>query len=74
MVSLGTAQADAALTVLDGRAAVARDREATAPLLAEAERRGYFVRSIPELPRDVHDLAGLAGIGQRFFADDQERP
>jgi len=65
--------ADAALAVLDGyAAAVARDREATAPLLAEAERRGYFVRRIPELPRDVHDLAGLAGIEQRFFANDQE--
>jgi anion-transporting ArsA/GET3 family ATPase len=65
--------ADAALAVLDGyAAAVARDREATAPLLAEAERRGCFVRRIPELPRDVHDLAGLAGIEQRFFANDQE--
>jgi hypothetical protein len=46
--------------------------EATAPLLAEAERRGCFVRRIPELPRDVHDLASLAGIEKRFFADDQE--
>ena len=65
--------ASAALAVLDGyAAAVARDTEATAPLLAEAERRGCFVRRIPELPRDVHDLASLAGIEKRFFADDQE--
>jgi hypothetical protein len=67
--------ADAALAVLDGyAAAVARDTEATAPLLAEAERRGYFVRRIPELPHDVHDLAGLVGIEQGFFANDQELP
>ena len=67
--------AGAALDVLDGyAAAVARDAQATAPLLAEAARRGYFVRSVPELPRDVHDLDGLASIEERFFANDQEQP
>ena len=67
--------AAAALDVLDGyAAAVTRDAEATAPLLAEASLRGCFVRRIPELPRDVHDLDGLAGIERRFFDDAQEQP
>ena len=67
--------AEAALAVLDGyAAAVARDQEATAPLLDEAAHRGCFVRRIPELPRDVHDLDGLAGIARRFFEDEQEKP
>ena len=60
----------AALDVLDGyAAAVSRDAEATAPLLDEASRRGCFVRRIPELPRDVHDLEGLAEIERRVFAN-----
>jgi anion-transporting ArsA/GET3 family ATPase len=67
--------AEAALDVLDGyAAAVARDAQATAPLLDEASLRGCFVRRIPELPRDVHDLDGLAGIARRFFDEDQEKP
>jgi anion-transporting ArsA/GET3 family ATPase len=67
--------ATAALDVLDGyAAAVSRDGEATAPLLAAASLRGCFVRRIPELPRDVHDLAGLAWIAQRFFEEEQEQP
>jgi anion-transporting ArsA/GET3 family ATPase len=66
--------ATAALAVLDGyAAAVSRDGEATAPLLAAASLRGCFVRRIPELPRDVHDLAGLAGIERRFFDEEQEK-
>jgi hypothetical protein len=36
--------------------------------------RGCFVRRIPELPRDVHDLAGLAGIERRFFDEEQDEP
>ena len=61
--------------MLDGyAAAVARDAQATAPLLDEASLRGCFVRRIPELPRDVHDLDGLAGIARRFFDEDQEKP
>jgi anion-transporting ArsA/GET3 family ATPase len=71
--------AGAALDILDGyAAAVTRDSEATAPLLAAALQRGCFVRRIPELPRDVHDLDGLAGIERRFFeadgAEGQEQP
>jgi anion-transporting ArsA/GET3 family ATPase len=63
--------ADAALAIFDGyAAAVMRDGEATAPLLAAALQRGCFVRRIPELPRDVHDLDGLAGIERRFFEGD----
>ena len=62
--------AQAALEVLDGyAAAVSRDAEATAPLLAEAALRGCFVRRVPELPRDVHDLDGLAEIERRVFTD-----
>jgi anti-sigma-K factor RskA len=69
------AAATAALAVLDGyAAAVARDLQATAPLVAEAQRRGCFVRRIPELPRAVHDLDGLAEIERRFFEDEQEEP
>jgi anion-transporting ArsA/GET3 family ATPase len=67
--------ATAALDVLDGyAAAVARDAEATAPLLRAASSRGCFVRRIPELPHDVHDLAGLAGIEARFFDEEHESP
>jgi anion-transporting ArsA/GET3 family ATPase len=62
--------AAAALDILDGyAAAVTRDGEATAPLLAAALQRGCFVRRIPELPRDVHDLDGLAGIERRLFEE-----
>jgi hypothetical protein len=31
------------------------------------------VRRIPELPRDVHDLAGLAGIERRLFEGGEEK-
>jgi len=66
----------AALDMLDSyAAAVARDAQATAPLLAEASLRGCFVRQVPELPRDVHDLDGLAEIERCVFAksSDQEK-
>jgi anion-transporting ArsA/GET3 family ATPase len=35
---------------------------ATAPLRSTAEARGLFWLRVPELPRDVHDLAGLCRI------------
>jgi len=61
--------ARAALQVLDRyAAAVSRDAEATAPLLAEAAARGLFARRISELPRDVHDLEGLERIERGLFA------
>jgi hypothetical protein len=68
------AAAVGALAVLDRyAAAVSRDAEATAPLLAEAAERGLFVSRVPELPRDVHDLEGLVRIESRLFeADDPE--
>jgi anion-transporting ArsA/GET3 family ATPase len=70
------AAAAGALAVLDRyAAAVSRDAEATAPLLAEAAGRGLFVRRVPELPRDVHDLEGLVRIESRLFeADEPEDP
>jgi hypothetical protein len=65
------AAAVAALAVLDRyAAAVSRDAEATAPLLAEAAERGLFVGRVPELPRDVHDLEGLVRIESRLFEPD----
>jgi anion-transporting ArsA/GET3 family ATPase len=66
--------AQAALSVLDGYAAmVQRDRVATAPLRERAQEKGYFWRPVPELPRDVHDLEGLAGIASFVFeAGDEE--
>jgi anion-transporting ArsA/GET3 family ATPase len=33
-----------------------------------AAARGVFWRTVPELPRDVHDLAGLAKIADHVFA------
>jgi anion-transporting ArsA/GET3 family ATPase len=60
--------AEAALSVLDGYASmVQQDRAATAPLEERARRKGYFWRPVPELPRDVHDLDGLARIASFVF-------
>ena len=65
--------AQAALSVLDGYAAmVQRDRVATAPLEERAQERGYFWRRVPERPRDVHDLKGLAGIARFVFEAGEE--
>jgi anion-transporting ArsA/GET3 family ATPase len=60
--------AEAALSVLDGYASmVKQDRVATEPLRDRARRNGYFWRSVPELPRDVHDLDGLSRIASYVF-------
>jgi anion-transporting ArsA/GET3 family ATPase len=60
--------AQAALSVLDGYASmVQQDRVATSPLRERARRKGYFWRPVPELPRDVHDLDGLARIASFVF-------
>lgn len=64
-----TEAAEAALQILEGTAArVARDERALAPLLARAERKGYFLRRVPELARDVHDLEGLERVERHVFA------
>ncbi len=65
--------AGAALDLLRGYAAmVERDRGATAALRDRARRRGYFVREVPELPRDVHDLDGLARVAGHVFGGQTE--
>jgi anion-transporting ArsA/GET3 family ATPase len=60
--------ARAALECADGYAAWVR---ADAASTAELERRvagiGGFVRRVPELAGDVHDLEGLAGVSDRLF-------
>jgi anion-transporting ArsA/GET3 family ATPase len=63
------AAARAALAAADGYAAWARaDADATAELAARAARAGGFVRRIPELAGDVHDLEGLAHVAEWLFA------
>ena len=65
--------AQAALSMLDGYASmVQQDRVATAPLRERAQRRGCFWREVPELPRDVHDLDGIARIASFIFEADAE--
>jgi anion-transporting ArsA/GET3 family ATPase len=60
--------AEAALSVLDGYASmVEQDGVATAQLRERARGKGYFWRPVPELPRDVHDLDGLARIAGFVF-------
>ena len=39
------------------------DRETLAPLEARAQQRGWAFHVLPELPEDVHDLAGLDAVG-----------
>jgi anion-transporting ArsA/GET3 family ATPase len=56
---------------------VGQDMDNTAALRTEASRLGLFMRLIPELPRDVHDLDGLNRIGAHLFdpaADDETSP
>ena len=62
------AAARAAFAAGDGYAAWVRaDAEATAELAARVERRGGFVRRVPELAGDVHDLEGLALLAEWLF-------
>jgi hypothetical protein len=61
--------ARAALDAASGYAAlVRRDERATRPLREAIERGGGFWGAIPELPEDVHDLAGLARVADAIFA------
>jgi anion-transporting ArsA/GET3 family ATPase len=60
--------AGAAVRAAAGYAAlVRRDATAVAPLEGRARRAGCFWRCIPELPRDVRDLDGLARIADHLF-------
>jgi anion-transporting ArsA/GET3 family ATPase len=62
------AAARAALSAADGYASLVRaDGQATARLEARALRWGAFVRRVPELRDDVHDLVGLAQVASWLF-------
>ncbi len=62
--------ARAALAAADGYAAIARaDTESIAELSARVASGGGFVRRVPELEGDVHDLEGLARIADLVFED-----
>ena len=61
----------AALEVARGYASLTQlDQRNIAPLRERARRSGLFVSLIPELPRDVHDLAGLRQIARHLFRDE----
>jgi anion-transporting ArsA/GET3 family ATPase len=63
----------AAVSVAGGYAALVQlDERSSAPLRERARREGLFVRQIPELPRDIHDLAGLREIAQHLFREPSE--
>jgi anion-transporting ArsA/GET3 family ATPase len=60
--------ARAAFASADGYAAWVRsDLASTARLEARVLRSGGFVRRVPELPGDVHDLEGLAHVTRQLF-------
>jgi len=60
--------ARAALAAADGYAALVRaDAESTAELTGRVAKAGGFVRSVPELSGDVHDLEGLARVAEWVF-------
>ncbi|MBS1107517.1 MAG: adventurous gliding motility protein [Deltaproteobacteria bacterium] len=60
--------ARAALAVADGYAALVRaDAESTAELTGRVAKAGGFVRRVPELSGDVHDLEGLARVAEWVF-------
>jgi len=67
------AAARAALAAARGYAAlVLHDAQATAGLEAAMREQGGFFRAIPELAGDVHDLAGLARVGEALFAEERQ--
>jgi hypothetical protein len=62
------AAARAALDCADGYAEWVRsDEQSTRELTARVARHGGFVRRVPELPADVHDLEGLASVSEWVF-------
>jgi anion-transporting ArsA/GET3 family ATPase len=51
---------------------VRRDEEATRSLREGALALGCFWRRVPELPRDIHDLDGLARVAEALFPEKPE--
>jgi anion-transporting ArsA/GET3 family ATPase len=47
-----------------------RDEEATRALRERSRALGCFWRLVPELPRDIHDLDGLARVAEALFAEE----
>lgn len=65
--------AQAAIQAADCYAAlVRRDLDTTSELVARARAVDAFVRRVPELPEDVHDLVGLGHVANHLF-DTEER-
>jgi anion-transporting ArsA/GET3 family ATPase len=50
---------------------VRRDADVTAGLEQRTLGRGWHWGIIPELPKDVHDLAGLAGVADWIFGSER---
>jgi len=66
----GELAARAAVDTARAYAEVVRlDARSTTQLRAESRARDIFFRPIPELPRDVHDLAGLSTIAELLFQE-----
>jgi len=66
----GRRAARAALAAATEYASLVRlDLGSTRDLRRHAQQQGHFVRLIPELPRDVHDLVGLRTIAGDLFAE-----
>lgn len=64
------AAARAAFAAADGYAAWVRaDANSTAELTARVAQAGGFVRRVPELSGDVHDLEGLARVADWVFRE-----
>lgn len=62
------AAARAAVAAARGYASIVRrDESATRRLRERARDRGCFAGLVPELPSDVHDLGGLAGLADQIF-------
>ncbi len=63
--------AQAAIQATDRYAAlVRRDLDTTSELVARAQGANAFLRRVPELSGDVHDLVGLGHVANHLFAKD----
>ncbi len=70
----GLAAARAAVDLAKRYASLVRvDEAGVAPLRSRCARAGWFLRCIPELPHDVHDLGSLTRIGRFLFTPGSER-